>query len=231
MSASLAINEGVATITMDDGKANAISHTMLDAVEPLLKKAQTEANAIVIAGRPGLFCAGFDRNVVLGATEAEISKFAARGAQFALSIFQCEKPIIAAATGHGLAMGAVLLLAFDYRVGAAGDFKYGLNETQIGLALPEFALVLIRNRIAPTVQSRAAIMAELYDGSGAVAAGFLDDAVEPGSVLDAAQAEAAQLAKLSAGAYGATKLALRLPVIAELSAAFAGGSPIENFNG
>ena len=57
-------------------------------------------------------------------------------------------PVVAGCTGHALAMGALLLLGADLRLGAAGDFKIGLNETAIGMVLPDFAIQLVEERLS-----------------------------------------------------------------------------------
>ena len=46
--------DGVALIVLDDGKANALSHDLLDQLDAALDRAEN-ASAIVIAGRPGKF--------------------------------------------------------------------------------------------------------------------------------------------------------------------------------
>ena len=50
----------VAVVTMDDGKANALSVAMIDGLLDALARARRRASAMVLAGRPDKFCAGFD---------------------------------------------------------------------------------------------------------------------------------------------------------------------------
>ncbi|MEQ9322907.1 MAG: enoyl-CoA hydratase-related protein, partial [Polyangiaceae bacterium] len=64
-------DDGVAVITMDDGKANALSHEMLDALDDALGRAEKEAKAVVIAGREGKFCAGFDLKTMMAGPESD----------------------------------------------------------------------------------------------------------------------------------------------------------------
>ena len=52
----------VAVLDLDDGKANAIGHAFAEAVHEGLDRAEREAKAVAIIGRPGRFCAGFDLN-------------------------------------------------------------------------------------------------------------------------------------------------------------------------
>ena len=56
---------GVAVITMDDGKANALGHDLLGALLAALDEVDASgADAVVIVGRPGRFSAGFDLSVM-----------------------------------------------------------------------------------------------------------------------------------------------------------------------
>ena len=50
----------VAVIGLDDGKANAVGHALIDEVNEGLTQSLAEAKAVVIVGRPGMFSAGFD---------------------------------------------------------------------------------------------------------------------------------------------------------------------------
>ena len=183
--------DGVALIVLDDGKANALSHDLLDQLDAALDRAEN-ASAIVIAGRPGKFCAGFDLSVVqLG--RAEASALMEKGAKVALRLHTWPKPRVLAVTGHALAMGAVLLACADIRIGTPGGFKIGFNEVGIGLPMPEFANEPHRGRLSPRHFHQAVALARIYDPEGAVEAGFLDRLAE-GDVIDDAVATAAELA-------------------------------------
>ena len=62
--ATIEIKDEIATITMDDGKANAINPTMLEALNACLDQAEKEAKALIITGREGRFSGGFDLKLV-----------------------------------------------------------------------------------------------------------------------------------------------------------------------
>jgi len=216
---------GVARLEFDDGKANAVSHAVLKAFGHALDQAEKEAGAVLLVGRPGRFCAGFDLNVIQQGPDAA-RELVGRGAALLLRMAEASLPIVAACNGHALAMGALLLLASDLRLGAAGDFKIGLNEVARGMTLPGFAVALARERLAPTHLTRAAILAEIYDPAGAAAAGYLDRVVAPEALLEHAAAEAARLSELPRRALRETKRAVRRPLVervrAELGADLAG---------
>src|SRR4029450_7764580 len=99
------------------------------------------------------------------------------GAELLLHLYGSPLPTVAACTGHALAMGALLLLASDTRLGADRPFKLGLNEVAIGMGLPGFAVELARERLSPRHFTESTIQARVYDPAGAVEAGFLDRVV------------------------------------------------------
>ena len=140
------------------------------------------------------------------------------GGELLLRIIESEVPVVAACSGHALAMGALMLLAADLRIGASGDFKLGLNEVAIKLTLPVFALELAKARLAREQLARATTLAEVYDPAGALAAGYLDRVVAPDQLETEALAAAERLAKLSRGAYQATKRKLRAEMTARIRA-------------
>jgi enoyl-CoA hydratase len=135
------------------------------------------------------------------------------GGELALRFYGFPRPVVAACTGHALAMGAILLLSADARVGAEGSFKIGLNEVSIGLALPVFGVELARERLSKRHLTRAVETAELYTPSGAVDAGFLDRVTSPDTLLDEARGEARRLGELNAKAFAGTKKRLRASTI------------------
>lgn len=184
----------VAVITLDDGKANAISHAMADAIDTALDRAEADqARALVIAGRPGRFCAGFHLPTMQESVGSARDLLRV-GGELALRLYLFPAPVVLAVTGHALAMGAILLMATDVRVGAVGDFKLGMNEVGIGMPVPKFGTELADDRLSRRHLDAAINLATIYDPAGAVEAGFLDVAVDPDSVVDEAKARAHALA-------------------------------------
>lgn len=211
--ATTTIDDGVAVITMDDGKANAISHAMLDVLEPALDAAEENGHAVVLAGRKGLFCAGFDLKTMQGGTPADIAYLVTRGGKLALRLFSFPRPVVAACTGHAYALGAIWLLACDTRVGTAGEFGISMNETAIGMVLPHFGYELGRQRLAPQHLTAAAIQAKVYAPEEAVAAGYLDEVAGDGAAVARATQIARTLGALPAHAYAGNKEAIRADAI------------------
>ncbi len=198
-----------AFIQMDDGKANALSDAMINELGAALSRAhEEEASAVVLAGRPERFCAGFDLRVMMSSPEAARALLKS-GAELLMRLYGYPRPLVAACTGHALAGGALVLLTADERIGTAGAFRIGLNEVSIGMPVPVLAVELARDRLAPTELGRATLQARIYDPAGAVRAGYLDEVVDASETITRAMQTAAALGALSRTAFEASKQRLR----------------------
>lgn len=202
------LENNVAVVTMDDGKANALSVAMIEGVLEALHRAETEAGAMVLAGRTDKFCAGFDLRVMMSGPE-NAKALLAKGSELLLGLYGAQLPLVIAATGHALAGGALVLLTGDHRVAGLGDYKIGLNEVAIGLPVPLLAMEFARDRLHPTALAHATLGARIYNPQDAFAAGYVDEVVAADQVVARATAEATRLAGLSKTAYRATKKRLR----------------------
>jgi enoyl-CoA hydratase len=202
------VSGDIAVLTIDDGKANALSHEVIEALDAGLDRATGEAKAVVIAGKPGMLSAGFDLGVMKSGPQA-MQKLVTVGAEFLLRLYTFPKPVVVACTGHAMAAGALLLLAADFRVGVHGEFKIALPEVSIGMPLPIFGVELARTRLAAPFLERATSQAEIFDPETAAQIGFLDRLSAAAIVNDDAVTEAGRLAKISGPAFEKTRETLR----------------------
>lgn len=201
-------DNGIATITMNDGKVNALSPTMLAALNEALDQASIEAAAVILTGRPGCFSAGFDLKVMASSPKAATNMVLSGGALF-LRLYEFSLPVVAAITGHALAGGVLLAASTDTRLGIRGDFKLGLNEVETGLPVPILAHEFARDRLSPRYLTQAVVQAQLYNPIDAQRVGWLDEVVDAESLQDSAQQETQRLSKLDRHAYGVSKQSLR----------------------
>ena len=206
------LDDGIATITMDDGKVNVLSSQMLADLKVAFDQAASDRAVVVLSGRPGIFTAGFNLpELQAGGPHAQSMLTA--GFELAEQMLSFPTPVVIACPGHAIAMGVFLLLSGDYRVGTAGAFKIVANEVAINMTMPWTAIEICRQRLAPAHFVRAVTLAEVYSPEGAVAAGFLDQVVEADQLADTAREVATRLATLSPEAHTATKLRLRQEIL------------------
>ena len=211
----------VLVVSVDDGKANAFSVPMLAALDAQIDTAEADdgIGAVVIAGNDRAFFAGFDLNVIRGGDQAAIRELVSAGGAMVRRAYGASVPVVAACTGHAVAAGALLLLGCDQRVGPDAPVKIGLNEVAIALTLPDWAMTISKERLSRRHLQRCVANARLLDGTGAVEAGYLDEAVAPDAVIDRAVEVAAELADtLDPRAYVGTVKALRGDVLADMDA-------------
>jgi enoyl-CoA hydratase len=214
---SYGLDDGIATATMDDGKVNVMSMQMLGEINAALDQAEADSAVVVLAGLKGVFSAGFDLPVLRAGGSQAVSMVRA-GFELAERVLAFPLPVVMACTGHAVAMGAFLLLAGDYRLGASGSYKLTANEVAIGLTMPRAAVEVLRQRLTPSHFNRAVTLAEPFLPANAVEAGFLDQVVEPDELHQAARDIAVKLTKLDLDAHKESKLRARRQALEALRA-------------
>lgn len=213
MPVSYEVQDKVAVVTFDDGKANVYTHEALEELTSALERSEADpaVTALLLAGRPARFSAGFDL-ATMTSSEASMRSLVAAGGRFAARLLLHPMPVVAACTGHALAAGALVLLSADRRIGAAGPYKIGLNEVAIGMPLPVWAVELARFRM-PASELNRIVLGDVGGPEEAVAAGFLDEVVAESSVIETAAGEAHRLSELRRGAVSGTKNRVRRSVV------------------
>ena len=203
-------NNNIVTLTFDDGKANVVGHQFLEDINQGLDRAEKEqAGAVILCGREGMFSAGFDLGEFKKGPEQGMA-MVNRGFELLVRLYSFPLPLVAACTGHGIAMGAFIIMASDYRIGSLGNFKMSLPETAIGMDLPPILVELTASRIAKRHLSRVALQSEVYNPEQAVEAGFTDEVVEAAALEARAMQVAEKLAQLPQAQYAANKLSIRV---------------------
>ena len=124
------------------------------------------------------------------------------GGELFTRCFGSPVPVVVACTGHAIAAGALLLLGADWRVGAAGEFRIGLIETQLGMVLPRWAVELSEERLSRRHFQQATVAARDLrpEGRRSTPASSTSSS-SPTRVRDEALAEAERLAALPRFAY------------------------------
>lgn len=214
---ALGIEAGIAWITLDDGKVNALSTGRLAEIQAALDEAERADAVVVLRGREGVFSAGFDLPTFARGLEATVEMLRA-GAQLALRLLAFPRPVLGVCTGHAYPAGAFLMLAADVRLAVAGDHRIGLNETAIGLTVPWFALELTRHRLTP---SGFALIpsSRMFGPEEACRLGYLDRVYPPDALEAEVRAEAERLRSLDPASFAATKARVHERAIAAITEA------------
>ena len=203
----------IATIVMDDGRANVMSLAMLNSLHAAFDQAERDKTVAILKARGKHFSGGFDLNVFKNGSAQDQYLMVKAGAELALRLLSFPMPVVAACQGNAFPMGAFLIMSTDHRIAAEGDYWIGMNEVAIGLTVPRFAIEIARQRLTPAYFSRVVMTAEMFAPVEAVTAGFFDRVV-PADQLERNAEQAAQaLSTLNMVAHAATKARARGAVI------------------
>lgn len=215
---SYQLDDGIATLTLSNGKVNAISPDVIAAFNAALDRAEQDKAIVIITGQPGILSGGYDLKVMTSGPQNAINLVAA-GSTLARRMLAHPFPIIVACPGHAVAKGAFILLSSDYRIGVEGAFTIGLNEVQIGMTMHHAGIELARDRLRKSAFHRSVINGEMFDPQSAVDAGFLDKVVPAEQLHETALAVAKQMKKINMTAHRNTKLKVRKGLLDALDAA------------
>ena len=212
------LDDGIATLTLSNGKVNAISPEMISAFNAALDQAEKDRAVVIITGQPGILSGGYDLKVMTASPEQAI-ELVRQGSSLARRLLSHPFPVVIACPGHAVAKGAFLLLSVDYRIGVEGPFSIGLNEVQIGMTMHHAGIELARDRLRKSAFHRSVINGEMFNPVSAVDAGFLDQVVKPEALLETAREVAGQLKKINMRAHRNTKLKVRKELLDTLDKA------------
>lgn len=212
------LEDGIATLTLCNGKVNAISPDVITAFNAALDQAEQDRAVVIITGQPGILSGGYDLKVMTAGPQQAVD-LVTQGSTLARRLLAHPFPVIVACSGHAVAKGAFLLLSVDYRIGVDGPSSIGLNEVQIGMTMHHAGIELARDRLRKSAFHRSVINGEMFNPQSAVDAGFLDKVVQPQELHGAALEAARQLKKINMKAHKNTKLKVRKALLETLEAA------------
>ena len=197
--------EDISIITLDDRKANVFSSEMSQQVNDCLDQVETEKGCLIITGKEGMFSAGLDLKTIQSGDMEKILDMSSSAFKLLARIFSFPRPVIAACSGHGIALGTFLICCCDYRIGIKGDFMLGANEMRTNMVIPTPILELIKFRVNNSHKYRAVLGAEMYTLEKAKEAGLMDDVVNPEDLMQVAMEKAKDLATMGHPSYTLTK--------------------------
>lgn len=193
---------------------SALTTALVQAIEVAEQQAAADGSirALVLSGAPGIFSAGLDVREVTGSTDTAMALVHAFST-LQQRLARCSLPLIAAITGHCPAGGTVVSVLCDQRIMAAGDFRIGLNEVQVGLYPGETIFRVYERLIGPARAAEMLGRGAMVDPAKALAMGLVDAVVEPGLVRDVALARAQEYAGLPPQTAARTRAMVRADLV------------------
>jgi enoyl-CoA hydratase/carnithine racemase len=208
-------HETIHEIRLARPPVNALDPALVRALREAIAQAQREgARGIVLSGREGMFSAGLDVPALLPLKRDELRVFWDDFFGLCADLACSPIPVVAAITGHAPAGGAVLSIMCDYRVMADGAYRIGLNETQVGLAVPAAIQAALRRLVGTYRAERLMVAGAMLDSAEAKAVGFVDELVATDLVVPRAIAWIGELLALPPVAMGETRRIARADLVA-----------------
>ena len=205
-------HDRIAILRIEHGKANTLDIELCNAVVETFEQAN-DARAVVLTGTGRIFSAGVDLFRVLDEGRRYIEAFVPAMCRAFERVFVHPAPVVAAANGHAIAGGCLLVVAADQRLMAAGTARIGIPELQVGVPFPPIALEIMRFATPPQHFQTTVYRAETHEPPAALDLGLIDEVVAPDMLLHRALARAERLASVTAETFAITKRELRRPVI------------------
>jgi len=211
------LNDGIAIVTMNHGKANALDIEFCDALAARFSELKTSnARAVVLTGQGKIFSAGVNLKRLSEGGADYIRRFLPALHRLYDAAFFHPKPVIAAVNGHAIAGGAVLACCADRRIMARDSGRIGVTEILVGVPFPALAFEVVRFAVPPRHLSEFTLTGATYATDAALKRGWIDELAEPDDLLEDALAVAHELAMLSPPAFAQTKLQIRQAVAERL---------------
>jgi enoyl-CoA hydratase len=212
------MHDGIVTLRLAHGKASALDVELFEAFGRELEAA-ADARALVLTGTGSIFSAGVDLFRITQGGDEYVRRFVPMLNDFVRRLFTFPKPVVAAANGHAIAGGGVMVLASDYRLMAEGKGRIGVPELLVGVPFPAPPLEVVRFAVSPDRVQSVVFTGRTFSPAEALAAGLVDEVAEPDALLSRAREVAAQLASLPPDVFRRTKERLRADALARMDGA------------
>jgi len=173
------LQDGVALVRMDDGKANAMDFVFFDELNKRLDRLDSDsAKTVVITGRPGFFSGGLDLKLIAKLSKAQVNALAEVFARTMLRVFSLPMPTIAVVSGHAVAGGAMLSFSCDLRFAVDGPYRIQMNEVMIGIPIPSWMFLIGRSAIPTQWLVKTFLHAKAYSPLEALETGLFQGLIK-----------------------------------------------------
>ena len=210
-------DDGIAILKFARPPANAITFELASRFAAAYDEiVAAEPRALVLTGSGNFFSGGLDLREVPTYDVEQQRAFLEVVNRLIGKLYASPFPVVAAANGHAVAAGYILLLTADYRVGPEGDYAFGLTEARVGIPFPAAPMIVLKAELAPPDLRFTTLHAKNYGADEALRRGVFDELQAAPRVLERALEIAVDLASMPRDAYGRIKAQVRRETIEAL---------------
>lgn len=199
-------DDGVAVVTLDNGKVNALSGAVVDAIHAIADELTADPpGAVIVTGGDRIFAAGADISEFGGPDEAIMITDRIHEALDALAAVP--RFVIASVAGYALGGGCELAMACDYRI-ASERAVFGQPEILLGTIPGGGGTQRLARLVGPSRAKEISITGRQVKSDEALRIGLADEVVLPEMLAERSRALAAEVARGAVLSQGLAKQAI-----------------------
>jgi enoyl-CoA hydratase/carnithine racemase len=202
---------GIATVTLDRPKVNAISETLAEEISARFEELRDDSSVrgVILTGAGKFFSFGFDTAELYEYSKKEMRRYLTKHTGMYTLIFTFPKPVVAALNGHCVAGGCMVALACDYRVMVTGRAKISLNEIAFGSSIFAGSVEMLRCCVGHKNAETVALGGAMYTPEQARELGLVDELCCPDELTQVAGRVVREMAAKNPPTYACIKNLLR----------------------
>ncbi|MBV9996636.1 MAG: crotonase/enoyl-CoA hydratase family protein [Caulobacteraceae bacterium] len=196
------VEDGIATVTLDrPEKLNAFNRRMMSELVEVFDVSDTDVNvgAVIVTGHGRVFCSGMDLTPDPVDPEplapGEVPRDGA--GRVTMRIYESVKPVIAAANGAGVGVGATMQCAMDVRL-ASSEARYGFVFARRGITLEGCSTWFLPRIVGPSTALEWCYSGRIFPAQEALDRGLVRSIHAPDELMPAARALAREFLDSSA---------------------------------
>ncbi len=212
------IDEGIAILTLNRGKVNALNNAVVDELRDQLKtvEADSTVTSVILTGQGSFFSFGFDIPEFLSFDKEAFTAYLTNFTSLYTYLFLYPKPVVAALNGHTIAGGCMLALACDSRMMAAGKGKISLNEIAFGASVFAGSTEMLRFLVGSATAADLLYSGAMYTADQAKELGLVQQVIAKDNLMTEATRTVSALGAKYPPAFAGIKSLLRKPVAEEM---------------
>jgi enoyl-CoA hydratase/carnithine racemase len=208
-------HDDVWELQLDRPPANALHPELMVPLREQLALAYGQARAVVLSGRPGMFCAGLDVPALLTMAPDQAQVLMREFLGLSADLLESPIPVIAALTGHAPAGGTMLAIFCDARIMARGSYKLGMREVVVGLSVPPAAYHALCELVGTRQARLLCLEGRFVEAQEAFEIGLVDALEDMDQVVAQAVAWARRWTAMPPKAFCATRTMMRQSLVAK----------------
>ncbi|XP_063535335.1 enoyl-CoA delta isomerase 1, mitochondrial-like [Cydia strobilella] len=203
---------GIAVMTLQRAPINSLNLELLQAISKALDDvAKNKPDGMILtSASPTVFSAGLDIMEMYKPKQKRLEQFWTTLQEVWTKLFGFKFATAAAINGHAPAGGCILALSCEYRTMVDGKYTIGINDTALGISVPQWVMDTMRYTIGSRDAELILTSATLCTVAEALKVGLIDEtASDKADAIEKCKKFIGKFKKIPPLARSTTKLKIR----------------------